>query len=153
MDFRSWSEKHSDGGKKERTVNKMFVRRSMGQYEEYDVSSGDVWTGSVYDPGATPAAWTTEWVKTEQPAVQQGGGSWLTSFLSPLIGGAAQVGSAYLQTQKPTGATILTSGGAATPVTVPATQQAGLLSGSMLPILGIIGIGAFLVLRGKRGKK
>lgn len=146
----------------------MFVRRSMGQYEEGDYVSSDYVSPNTYDWSSLGLSWG---VTPEQQAIAEapvsgistqpvvaapsggGGGGWLASLLSPLIGGAAQVGSAYLQTQKPTGATILTSGGAATPVTVPATQQAGLFSGSMLPILGIIGIGAFLVLRGKKGKK
>lgn len=143
----------------------MFVRRSLGQYEE-----GDYVPSNTYDWSSLGLSWG---VTPEQQAIAEvpvagistepsvapsggGGGSWLTSLLSPLIGGAAQVGSAYLTTQRPTGTTILTSGGAATPVTSAVPQQAGiggLFSGSMLPILGIIGIGAFLVLRGKKGKK
>lgn len=48
-------------------VVKVFLM-GFGQYESG--AGEDVWTGSIYDPGMIPAAWTTQWVSQYQPSVK-----------------------------------------------------------------------------------
>lgn len=64
----------------------------------------------------------------------------ISSLFSSLVGSAEKVGTAYFSSKA--GVRPVTS--------VVSTGGTGILSSSMLPILGIIGIGAFLMLRGKK---
>ncbi len=138
----------------------MFL--GLGQYSEEDIAlapvGGDVWTGSVYDPGMTPAAWTSAWVATEQPTSLSSGG--LLPVLQNVVSGAASVISklfdvqaaktAAAAAQKQTAAYI--AAGIKPSVTGVQTAGFSLASlGGSWPILAIIGIGAFLVLKGKKG--
>jgi hypothetical protein len=156
LDFLSWSEKYSNFGKIKKGGELMFLR-GFGQYEEGDIPV-------TPDYSISPATGITEAqlatlpiADVSIPSTQPTGGGFLSSIgslLSSVVGGAAQVGSAYLSSQKPTGAVLVGAGGAARP----AALQAGIISpsslGSSLPILGIIGIGAFLILRGrKKGRR
>jgi hypothetical protein len=148
----------------------MFLNRNrrFGQYSAEDIElapSGDVWSGSTYDPGMTPASWVTSWVST---APSSSGGSNITSGILPvlnsILSAGAQVGSAYLglQAAKEKAAAVPVLAAAATTPAgytrtatgqlVPITPtQAGILGGMSWPIIGIIAIGAFLVLRGGKG--
>jgi hypothetical protein len=144
-------------------IRRSLGRRSLGQYEEGDYESsywseiGSAW-GVTPEQAAiqtAPIAGISIAPSTPSPSSPSGGG-WLSNIFSSIIGGAAQVGSAYLMAEKKPGQVVYGTAAPTALTTVP-VQQAGIgsiFSSSNLPILGIIGIGAFLVLRGrKKGKK
>ena len=131
----------------------------LGQYSAEDIklapSSADLWTGSIYDPGMTPAAWTTEWVSTYQPTSMSSGG--LLPVLQNVVSGAASVVAKFfdLQSAKAQAEAVkkVTRAVPVTTVTPQAPRAAGFSLGGSWPVLAIIGIGAFLVMRGKGGGK
>ena len=150
-----------------------FVRRQLrGFAQDYtDVAQAEYYTPtaedlSTYTGSTTPTIITPEQISVGGGGVPQavvsgggggGGGSWLTSLLGTALTGAAQVGSAFIASQKPATTTMINplTGQpyyAAAGVAAPSTSI--LSSMGSLPIIAIIGIGAFLVLKGrKKGKK
>lgn len=132
----------------------MFL--GLGQYSEEDIALNveagiaDMWTGSSYDPGMTPASWVT--AINQQPSSMTSGG--LLPVLQSVVSGAASIVGKFfdVQTAK-TQAEALQKArqtGVITP-TVTGVQTAGFSLGGSWPILAIVGIGAFLVMRGKKG--
>ncbi len=132
----------------------MFL--GFGQYSAEDIEAipagGDLWTGSIYDPGMTPAAWTTEWVSTYQPSSMSSGG--LLPVLQSVVSGAASVVAKFFDVQTAKTQAAQAQAQRATgvlPITPTGVQTAGFSLAGSWPILAIIGIGAFLVMRGKKG--
>lgn len=142
----------------------MFLRRGFGQYES-EAGGGDIWAGSVYQPETEVTiapTWVKEWVGQYQPSIPSSissGG--ILPILTSLVTGAAAVGSKFIQLQSskeqaktvqqmraagtiPAGYT-LSPTGQLVPI-----QTAGFSLGGNWPILAIVGIGAFLVMRGKK---
>jgi hypothetical protein len=130
----------------------MFL--GLGQYSEEDIklapSSADLWTGSTYDIGMTPAAWVVD--INQQPGSMPSGGT--LPVLQSIVSGAASVVSKFfdLQSAKAQAEAVKKVTGVV-PVTTVTPQAAGFSLGGSWPILAIIGIGAFLVMRGKGGGK
>ena len=99
-----------------------------------------------------PAAWVKEWVAKEyQPGTGTSGAtvsSGVLPILQSVITAAGSVGTAYLGLEK---TKVQAQQAAIAPKLITTTQQpitAGFDLGGNLPILAILGIGAFLVMRG-----
>lgn len=150
------------------------------QYDIFDIEYGDVWTGSIYDPGMISSDWVSEWVSSYDPTnltdiysmyynpdtgqlelplgTSASAQPIAPSVVSPVGGGG------ILQSVFSAGTSIaasLLAPKATTPTTIPrttiplTTQPSTILSSltSNLPLLGVVGIGAYFLLKKKRGKK
>lgn len=64
--------------------------RNMGQYTEEDIAAqgGDVFTGSIYDPGSTTPDWVKSWAATQTISESIPG----ISSLQIIIGGLVIMG-------------------------------------------------------------
>jgi hypothetical protein len=165
----------------------------FGQYDIEDIalSGGDVFTGSIYDPGEIAASWVSEWAAQEVPTdiysayynpvtgqmetpigtsasaqpiattPPSGGGG----IIQSVLGAGASIAAAILGGRTATSPTATsatpyynaaTGKYQATPVTTTGvTSITSLLSSltSSLPLLAIVGGGAYFLLRKKKGRK
>lgn len=115
--------------------------------------------GQTYEEEITPPAWVSEWVSQYQPGEVAAAGGGFFDIMKSIVSVVSPIATSILKAYKPTfeipGFTpIVTKPAAATTAAAPTTVSTSIASIMSNPLLlAGIGLGAFMLLRKKGGKK